>query len=54
MPVKNLIPDGLDRLLSNRTKKSLLSKKNKHLQGLAKMAEIDRMTQCLDISAFFC
>lgn len=54
MPIKNLTPDGLDRLLSNRTKKSLLSKKNKHLQHLAKMPKIDRMTHCLDMNVFFC
>lgn len=54
MPIKNLTPDGLDRLLSNRNKKSLLSKKNKHLQHLAKMPKIDRMIHCLDMNVFFC
>lgn len=50
MPIENVTPYGLDSLLSNRAKKSLYSKKNKHLQSLTKMPKIDRMTHFLDMS----
>lgn len=35
MPIENVNPGGPDNLQFNRTKKSLLTKQNKHLQSLA-------------------
>lgn len=38
MPIKNVTSDGIDELLFLRSKKSLLTKKNKHLLNLAKLS----------------